>query len=350
MLGTKQQNLTTKFLNNDLKRINLDLHPSERWIPLLNEYKERLESAKPILIKLIDDMFGTYIYPIIGVIKVLRTSGQIYYADEIQSIADFLDVSFEYILLLQLCYEANSCCTSVVTKINDEYVFYRTMDWPIDILNNLTVDLEFIKEGRLLYKATSWIGYVGIATATVPEKYSIAMNFRLTQERTMSTLFQNAKNLIGMNWPVGYLIRDVCESGTNYDDMIVRMCTSSLVTPCYLTICGCNDEPKIITRGVNDHKINRNKFVVQTNCDQNKTEPNILCSVERRTTATKEIINRDNQFRSINELITALTKSPIVNEETIYYAVMSPKSGLHFSLTYFPNVGIYKNDEIIRFT
>lgn len=333
------------FLNNKVRQINLDIEPSQRWLPLLKEYKEKLNLAKPVLIKLIEDMFGLYIYPITVTIKILLASGKIYYAEEIQSIADFLGMKFEYILLLQLCLEANSCCTSIVTKVNNEYVFYRTMDWPIEILNTLTVDLEFTKSNKVLFKSTSWVGYVGLATVTIPKKYSIAMNFRITQEPTILAIFQNAKNLVGMNWPIGYLIRDICESADDYDTMMVRLCTSDLVTPCYLTICGADnsDKPKIITRDVNDYEIMRSDYAVQTNCDQNKTTPNILFSVERRGLAIKRILENDNNFASVEELVNKMTTYPIINNETIYYAIMSPKSFTHYSYTYYPNLTNNKN-------
>lgn len=345
-LGQKSgnhQNLTSNFVKNPIRQINLDKDPSERWVPLMEEFKEKLMFAKPQLIKLVEDMLGTYIYPVIVTIKMLRLSGQILYVDEIQSIADFLDVSFEYVLLLQLCYEASSCCTSAITKLNNKYIFYRTMDWPIEALNCLTVDLEFVKNNKVLFRATSWIGYIGIATVTVPEKYSISMNFRLTKTPTLSTILQNARNLIGMNWPVGYLIRDICEKNLDYDDMMVNLCTALLVSPCYLTICGCEETPKIITRDTDKYTIHKSKFVVQTNCDQCKTEPNILYSIQRRDLVTKEINDRQNNFHSVDQLVNSVTKFPVVNEETIYYAIMIPKDGIHESWTNYPH------DKVLRF-
>lgn len=337
--------LVTKFLNNETKKINLDLPEKERWLSLLNEYKSKLEPVKPKFVELIEGMFGIYLYPLIATIKLLRnTSNQIMHVDEIQSIADFLDISFEYALLLQLCYEANSCCTSTVTKVNGEYTFYRTMDWPMELLNDLTVDLEFYRGGKVIFKATSWVGYIGIATATVPEKYSLAINFRLTQTPSLSAIVQNLKNAVGMNWPIGYLIRHICENELNYDQMLVNICTANLITPCYVTICGVTEKPKIVTRSPTKYEIHIDDFVVQTNCDQCKEEPDILYSVNRLYFVTKEIKLSQNNFSSVDILMSALTKFPVVNEETIYLAIMNPKTGYHCSLTNYS-----KSNEILRF-
>ena len=97
-------------------------------------------------------------------------------------------------------------------------------------------------------------------------------------------------------------------------------------------------------QGTNDYKIDRGDYIVQTNCDQCKTAPNILYSLERRMMVTDEINLKKNNFRSINELIDSITRFPVINEETIYLAIMSPKTGLHYSLT-----DHFGNHEILRF-
>lgn len=328
--------LKHKFKANKVYQINLDLPPAERWIQLLEDHKEEMKTVVPQFKHLVSSMFGSLIYPAIGIIKTMKVLRQILYADEIQSIATFIGMTFEEVLLLQICYELNSCCTSVVTKYNNDYVFFRTMDWPLDFLNKITIDLEFIKNGNLLYKATSWVGYLGVATATVPGKYSIAMNFRLTKERTITNLMGNVGSLIGLKWPTGYLIREVCESNTDYDTMLVQLSNSKIVSPCYLTVCGVTDKPKIITRDPDDYKITRGEFTVQTNCDQCKEEPDILHSVEIRALATLEINQTQNNWSSLGEMQNRLLKYPIVNNETIYYSLMIPRTGKHESYTYFP--------------
>ncbi len=326
-----------KFKVNKVYQINLDIPASQRWLQLLADYKTQMLEIVPKFKHLVNQMFGTIGYSsAVGIIKIMRAFGQLLYVDEIQSIANFTGMTFEEVLLLQICYELNSCCTSVVTKSNSDYVFFRTMDWPFSWLNNITVDLEFIKNGKLLYKATSWVGYVGVATATVPGKYSIAMNFRLTKDRNIANIVGNVWSLIGSKWPVGYLIRQVCENNKDYDTTIIDLCCSSIVSPCYLIVCGVSDKPKIITRDPSDYKITRGEYVVQTNCDQLKNEPDILYSVERRNFVNSEIKKVNNNWQSIEVLQRSLLFNPVVNEETIYYAIMMPSNGTHESYTYYP--------------
>lgn len=335
--------LIKKFVNNQTYEIDLDLPPAQRWGVLLNDYKSELKEAIPKFKELIGAMFGLAIGPAYIAINTTKLFGGILYQEEIQSIADFVKISFEDMVLLQLCYELNSCCTSVVTKVVNDNAFFRTMDWPLDFLNKLTVDLEFHKSGRTVFKATSWVGYVGIATATVPSKYSVAMNFRLTKDRTLSNILGNVYALLNMKWPVGYLIREVCTSECSYNKMLVDFCKSSVVSPCYLTICPANTEvlPFIITRDPDGFEITEGEYVVQTNCDQCKVEPDILHSVDRRILATSIIAQHDNNFDTTEQLAKLMLVQPIVNEETIYYTIMNPKSGLHYSATYYPRSGYF---------
>jgi hypothetical protein len=313
------------------KKINLDLPPSKRWNDLLQEYKYELLIAKKEMINMIEQLLGHSYYIVMPLIKTFRLSGSIKYIEELESISKIMDMSFEYVLLLQLCYEACSCCTSVITKVNNRDTFFRTMDWPLKFLNKLTVQLEFVKDGRLLYSATSWAGYIGILTAVVPEKYGLAVNYRRTQNITSTAMLQNTWKMMNMYWPIGYLIRDICENEHSYDQMISILKKAKIVSPCYITICGCNQLPKIITRDSTEYTIYQNKFVVQTNCDQDKTEPDILYSVERRRKITKIINENNNDFDSVDEMIKKFYIEPIKNDETIYCSVMIPSTGLLIS-------------------
>lgn len=332
--------LINKFVNNKTYKINLDLPPAQRWISLLTDYRNELAEAIPKFKELINSMFGLALSPAYLAINTTKLFGGILYQEEIQSIADFAGISFEDILLLQLCYELNSCCTSVVTNVMDDKIFFRTMDWPLDFLKKLTVDLEFQKLGKTIFVATSWVGYVGIATATVKGKYSVAMNFRLTKDQTISNILSNIYALLNMKWPVGYLIREVCTSECSYNKMLVDFCKSPIVSPCYLTVCPASTElPFIITRDPDGFDITEGEYVVQTNCDQSKVEPDILHSVNRRDLATSIITHHGNNFQSIDQLSQLMLRSPIVNEETIYYTIMNPKFGIHCSATYLPNSG-----------
>lgn len=312
--------------------IDLDLPESERWNKLLEEYKNELKLIVPYMKQMIDELLGYSYYPIIAFIKTYRALGKfIMYEKEIQAIADKIGMSFEYTLMMQLCYEATACCTSVVTRVDGNYTFFRTMDWPLSFLKSLTVDLTFQKDGKTLFYVTTWVGYIGALTVTVPEKYSMAVNYRRTQDITFSGIVRNVFNILGMHWPIGHLIRDICEHTTDVAKMKERISTSPLVSPCYITVCYSDDKPEVYARDVADTTMVTNEFVVQTNCDQGKCEPDILYSVLRRQKVTELIERSGNDFITDMDMVHQLLDFPVLNDETVYYSVMSPKFGVHYS-------------------
>ena len=57
----------------------------------------------------------------------------------------------------------------------------------------LLLDVDFQKQGRTIFKGTTWIGYVGILTGMrVSNGYSVSVNFR----HTGGTLKSNLKTAL----------------------------------------------------------------------------------------------------------------------------------------------------------
>ena len=94
-------------------------------------------------------------------------------------------VSIRDLLLLNLSYEAHGGCTSVLLPLqpSGEMMLGRTLDWNQEsMLRALTVELSFMREGTLLYRAATFAGFLGIFTAHVPHRFAIAVNFRCVED------------------------------------------------------------------------------------------------------------------------------------------------------------------------
>jgi acid ceramidase len=312
--------------------VNLDDKPSIRWNHILNENKKTLLNVKKQLFEQIN--LEKYYYIVSFLIQIYKIFGSISYLEEIDSIAKIMEIDFNFLLIMQLIYEVSASCTSVITNVDNKQTFFRTMDWPMTFLKDITIDVDFIKNNKIIYKATTWIGYVGILTATVPYKYSLAINYRKTNNVSFTTFLKKFYKLSSMNWPIGYLIRNVCENNLNYDVALNILCKANLISPCYITICDAINiiNPIVITRDPSAYKIYKKNYIIQTNCDQNKYTPNILFSVERKKTVKKIIKNHNNKFKSNDELINACFIYPVINYQTIYYTIMCPSTNTHYSV------------------
>lgn len=312
--------------------INLDLPVKERLDPIYNLYEDEIKVVIPYLKQIIGLHLAGYEKILFPIIKTYKFFNKLMYRDELEYIANKFNIDFEYVLLLQLIYEATSCCTSIVTKVSDEFTMFRTMDWPLDFLKKFTIDVEYQRNGYTLFYGTTWLGYVGFLTMTIPSVCSIAINYRRTEDITFLNMVKNTFKTLSLNWPIGYLIRHIGENFKEMQIIKLHLTRSKLISPCYITICYSNKNPEIITRTSTTSDVHTRETVVQTNCDQHKFEPNILYSVERRKMAHTIINCNDNNFKSDEDLIEKLYSEPIKNDETIYLSIMKPSIGEHYTL------------------
>lgn len=141
-------------MNNDFFELDLDLPQKERWITVFKSYKQTFEKHLPKLLSLLTP-FNTYIYAPKPIIYLYKYFGKFSYCDELEFIANELSIDFVSVLLLQFIYEFSSACTSIITEMNGTYVMFRTMDWPMDFLKELTVNLKFTKNKQTLFYATT---------------------------------------------------------------------------------------------------------------------------------------------------------------------------------------------------
>jgi hypothetical protein len=313
--------------------INLDLPPSQRWVHILKEYSEIIPKIKKEIDIIIDSILNTPTYFLISsVISYYKNTKSMMYIDELVCISEMTGIDFEKLVIFQIYYEMNAACTSVVTKVDDQYMLYRTMDWPMEFLKSITINVNFMKNNKILYHSTTFLGYVGCFTCTIPNKCSLAINYRRTTEMNTLNTLNNVYSIMTMKWPIGYLIRDVCEKHENID-IKKTLLYSELISPCYIIMCSVLKNPIIIERNPTTHKITENEYVVQTNCDQDKQEPNILYSVERRKLVLESINSNKNKnnYKDIDDIVKQFTKFPIINDQTIYLSLCSPANGLHNS-------------------
>ena len=96
----------------------------------------------------------------------------------------------------------------------------------------------------------------------VQDGYSVAVNFR----RTGGTLTANLQTALSKYkrlcyekiiidalssclsaWPIGFLVREILESTKDYHIAVEQLAQSSIIAPCYLTICGISQSRTIGT-------------------------------------------------------------------------------------------------------
>lgn len=320
---------------------DLNRKPSERWDTIFDHFNLKLGDIKKKLIGIINH-YGA-INPFAGTIYNAMDHKNIMFHDEILFIADRLKMAPYQILALQLIYEFSSACTTGIFKIGSEEYFIRTMDWSLDILRDITVGLRLVKGKKEIGKVIGWIGCVGFFTGIMPD-YEIAINYRRTTEMNIPQLIVNILRTYGLKWPVSYLIRYMMENELQLEN-VVKLCTEAqLVSPTYFTIRVINKDlnipSQILTRDADQiHNIRYlnvdGPYLVQTNCDHDKSYPDILWSLERRELfdlILNELNELYNQTGKCSKKIVfkSFCKAPIINSETVYFYLSSNDKSIAF--------------------
>jgi hypothetical protein len=321
--------------------IDLDISPDKRWIPLVKQYKKKLKNVYDKMEKMLVDNIGfggnLKLWLVEKAINLYGDS-PLYY-DEIKSIANELDIPVNRMILIQLCYECFTACTSIIIDNEDKLsypIHLRTMDWDDNFLRDITINVRFIKNKRYLFEATTWVGYMGILTGVKPNLFSISINYRRNH---YPQFWKNIVNVLRFNFPVGYLVRECLTNCTNYDNIVNIMQETKLIAPCYIIMTGVNaGSGKVIVRDRNKYKTNKinltQKYLFQTNIDPGdaNVHHNIEFSLERNYKAEQKCqtylahLEENNSVGIINptQVIHHFLEYPILNHHNIYVNVMSP--------------------------
>ncbi|KNC52083.1 acid ceramidase subunit beta [Thecamonas trahens ATCC 50062] len=325
-------------------RVDLDDAPTDRWTHIVREYKEDFVAIRAQLQETIREeagpRLGAFIESVLSTLMSTVTKmGAVYYGAELKGIARETGMPLGMLAVLQLVYEASAACTSIVVPCGEgPPVHIRTMDWEMDFLRPLTIEVEFWRDGVPLYVAPTWAGAVGVLTACKTGAFSASVNFRLTED---GSYWGNVKRLLARSWPIGFLLREVCESTQAYADAADILATASLVAPVYFTLCGiAPGEGCIITRGpsVEERRweLAADGPCVQTNVDYFDVdgESDIMWSRERLALG-RSLVDSLSTSPDREALFGLVSTWPICNELTVYASYLEPITGV--VKTYLPN-------------
>lgn len=198
----------------------------------------------------------------------------------------------------------------------------------MSFLKDITIEVEFTSKDKPIFRATTWVGYVGIFTGlNLEHKYSVAVNYRRTKPINYMTLIGNAISTFDMNWPVGYLVRETLSSNHKFEKAKDIFSNSPLISPTYISMCH-KDNSCILTRDVDKlYKETTDWPLIQTNVDCDKTSPDILYSNQRREICQKLLESKNADIKK------GLNVFPILNKETVYCNVIIPSTGYYMTST-----------------
>lgn len=328
--------------------INLDLPPYKRWQELMAEKASSLK----IIVNSLKNVVNAFV-PSGKILEIVdqKLPGLLGnfpgpYEEEMRGIADVTGVPLGEIISFNIFYELFTICTSIITEDKQGHLLHaRNMDFGVflgwNINNNswvvteelkpLTVNLDFRRNNKTVFKAASFAGYVGMLTGLKPGLLSLTLNERFSPSGGYMGIIEWMLGKKDAMW-IGFITRLVLENSTSYEEAKNILTKTKILAPAYFILGGNQSgEGCVITRGRKqsldvyelDPKLGR-WYVVQTNYDRWK---NPFFLDDRRTPA-KNCLNRMTQQNiSLANLYDVLSTKPVLNKLTVFTTLMDVTKG-----------------------
>lgn len=316
-------------------RINLDQPPEIRWKEVILAKKQFIqEYAKLFLAQLqkydLPSFFAT--------IEERDYFQGTELSREMMGIAEYSNLNYSEIFLINYMYENFAACTSIVYENeNGEVVLGHNLDYFFTApMAKSIVLLEFYKDERLQFKAQSVAGQIGVFSGLKNDAFAVTLNQR--NKNPISNPLQRLITLLDQQiLPVIYNIRKSIESGDSFQNAVDLLSTAQLGSPCYFILSGTkHNEGVVITRDasgvynlatLNSDDVNSDGwFLVQTNSDRDT--PNYQKRDIRRYQAENRVRAIGKGSMDENKMINdVLALSPNKNTLTILSSVLSAQNG-----------------------
>ncbi|XP_007495752.2 N-acylethanolamine-hydrolyzing acid amidase-like [Monodelphis domestica] len=305
--------------------VNLDEAPEERWLPSLQRFDQDTLRAilRNVIQHRIPEWFNVFMKEFVD---HLQGSLLEPFVREIRGICNALNLSFVDGMLINMIYESSMLCTSILVQDANGHIYHgRNLDFVSGTgLRNITVDVQFIKNGQIAYTGTTFIGYVGLWTGQSPYKFTVTGNQRQKdqwQKNATETLFKT-------HYPPGWFIRKTLEEAKDYKDAVRRLSNQPLITNVYCIVGGINAwEGVVISRNRTDPvdfwllNPKGEWFLVQINCDHWVKCPRT--TEFRKIPASKAFNEAGPENINLYKLYEILSLCPILSDITVYTTVMS---------------------------
>ncbi|EFO91037.1 CRE-ASAH-1 protein [Caenorhabditis remanei] len=340
-----KQNLYDPSRQFDIKwfDVNLDLAPSERWKQIGAAYKTQISELIGVLIDLITPVFPNAVDFVDDVFADMAPKLAQPYRDEIYSISEVTGIPLGRITMYNIFYEIFTVCTSIIAQDKDGHLTHarnldfglfmgwdpEIHDWPISQkLRKMIINVNWIKDGKLLYKSNNFAGYVGIYNGLKPNAFSLTADDRFQLEGGYYGIFKWLFGLEADGKWMSWLARETLETKATYLEAKEHLMNTPMLSPVYFILGGAKkDEGCIIARSLNGTAILSEMsdsphgwYLLETNYDQgtealyldDRDTPGIRCM--------DKLTQKNAGFEGIFNVLSSRTN---LNKLTTYTVLMS---------------------------
>lgn len=379
--------LRTAPSNIPVHRIDLSLPPRERYKSLALQYKESIATITPLFNQLLADL-GVPVtrhgnvntlarWLLRGVYSHIETA-------ELRGISEVADVDMYLLVALNVVLDLLMGCTSsVVRSTSGTTLHLRTLDWGMDPLRQIIVQLDFFRsKGRdpntVIARSITYVGFVGVLTGVRPG-LSMSLNFRAVHNATnrwdhFRFYTHHLAVLLGFRQSISSILRQLlfAESSDSLEEakalaMVEKSIAVEHSTAAYLVFSD-GHQGMVVEKDFKTAHTRRDVhgFVIATNHDaqdsrqEKEATPTAAAAVKTARMEAMEELLEDSQERtecvaakwrkhlegvgrrgnaevgiSLQEAIRWVTDWPTTNETTHFAAVLDPANGtVQFARSY----------------
>ena len=328
-------------------QVELDEHPRLRW-------KRVIEANMRGVLSTMSNLFSELPEPLHEELDSLVLTAEARFPEwareEMQGIADALNVTLGDVVMVNLFFEMTPFCTSIVAQSTAGRVYHaRNMDFGLAMptlsenLREIAVEVEFTRRGEPVFIITTFAGYIGAATGMRNGAFSITANEReMTGPLPIPNLFKGVVNLINALTtkvvPVTWSIRELlADDEADFETAVATLSSRHFATQMYLTVGGVYPgQGVVLTRGRDElldtwrmSSIDGEWFLVQTNYDHSLPMPPWDDRKGPAEEAMKDIGSDAITPSAIYKEVLSL--DPVLNKLTVYSTYMACSTGAYKS-------------------
>ena len=214
----KSQNLAYLGEKPPVFRIDLSLPPSERYVALATQYREKMRGLRGMfdeVIALISPKIPIKLVHWLAWLCLHKLYNK-EETEELRGISRTTDIDMYLLICLNTVLDLLMGCTSGGVRVEGtspqktKMLHFRTLDWTMDPLRELVVQLEFVRgsDPKVLATSVTYVGFIGVLTG-VRQDLSVSLNFRPSHDTKRNFAFYSNHLLVllGLRQSISSLLR-----------------------------------------------------------------------------------------------------------------------------------------------
>ncbi|KAE9551896.1 hypothetical protein FO519_004887 [Halicephalobus sp. NKZ332] len=275
--------------------VDLDLPPQERFKNVVGPFADGMRDVIDTIKLMATIIPGDFLVPLLEQLMQYAHDElfPLEYRLEIEGIAEATGISVADLAMMNIYYELSRFCTSIVAQdLNGQTFHARNLDfgqlfvWDVELetwhlseaLRKVTVNINFVKDGKVLFKGTTFAGHVGIITGMKPDKFTISMNAKVLPDLSnVISWFSGKYNNTDLHFAM-WAEREVMVKANSFQEAREFLSNIVQLAGCYYILGGKTDEGVIIVRNetsvLDVVELDARKgdwYVLQTNYDPTQT-------------------------------------------------------------------------------